>query len=150
MRNFFGFTLLEVLIALVIFVLAAVVLGGAYLNVLISYQVAARGNGAAQDIAFVRQQLMTQTDLQTAENGGEITTADGRSIKWTATIEPTNTTDLFTVALTTVASTTALDQAQTATQTFMLLRPTWSQAADHTALRQAAAARILKMQGKQQ
>ena len=144
-----GFTILEILVALVIFVLAAVVLGGAYLNVLISYRIAARGNGAAQDVAFARQQLLTQPDLQTAVTGDEFTTADGHTLKWTATIEPATTADLFTVTLTCVTSDASLNQPQTATQTFMLLRPTWSQGVDRTTLRQAASARILKMQGKQ-
>ena len=144
-----AFTLLEVLIALVIFVFTAVILGGAYVNVLISYHIAARGNAGAQDVAFARQQLLTQPDLQTAETGDEFASADGHQVKWTATIEPTTTADLFTVTLTCVSSGAALDKAQTTTQTFMLLRPTWSQAADRSSLRQAANARILKLQGKQ-
>jgi len=49
-----AFTLLEVLAALAIFALTAIVLGSAYLNILNSYAVVGRGTEDAQDIAFAR------------------------------------------------------------------------------------------------
>ena len=64
---------------------------------------------------------------------------------------PTNTTGLFSVDFhlhrqLELAATAA--DPRTVTQTFMLLRPTWSDPADRSTLRQAAAARIAKVQGK--
>jgi general secretion pathway protein I len=156
-----AFTLLEVLISLAIFALAAVVLGAAYINVLHNYATVSHGTGQDQDVAFARQELMTQPDLQTAENGDEFDTADPtiqngyqstavvRHIKWTAEIDPTNTTDLFTVIFTCQVSTASQPIPATTVQTFMLLRPTWSDPTDRSNLRQAAASRIAQLQGKQ-
>ncbi len=143
-----AFTLLEVLVALVIFTITAVVLGAAYLNVLISYQRNGRDTGDDLDIGYARQELMTQPDLQTAQAGDEFEDADGRQVKWSADVEQTTTADLFTVTLTCVVSVPQVPP-RTVTQTFTLLRPTWSDATDRANLRQAAATRIAKLQGKQ-
>jgi general secretion pathway protein I len=144
-----GFTLLEVLVALVVFALTAAVLGAAYINVLISYQLAGRDTSDDLDVGYARQQILTQPDLPTAKAGDEFDDADGRHVKWTADVEPTTTADLFTVTMTCVISAPALPQPRTVTQSFMLLRPTWSDPTDRSTLRQAAATRIAQFQGKQ-
>jgi general secretion pathway protein I len=144
-----GFTLVEVLVALAIFALASVVLGLAYLNVLRGYAAVRRGTGQDQDVAFARQELLAQPNLQLAETGDQYDTADGGHVQWTAEIDPTTTTDLFTVTLTAQVPNPNGPGPRTVTQTFMLLRPTWSAPADRTALRQAAANRIAQIQGKQ-
>ena len=76
-----GFTLIEVMIALMIFSMAAIVLGGAYLNVISSYKAASVANEDDQAVAFARSQLLSQPDLQTAVTGAEFddasTSADG-------------------------------------------------------------------------
>ena len=144
-----GFSLLEVRLALVIFSLAAVVLAGGYLNVLNSYAAIGRGTGEDQDVAFARQAMLQTADLPTVQKGDDYDTADSQHVKWTATVDPTNTTDLFTVTFTcTVSSNSANSQTRTVTQTFMLLRPTWSEPASRTTLRQSSADRIAKLQGK--
>jgi prepilin-type N-terminal cleavage/methylation domain-containing protein len=143
-----GFTLIEVLMALVIFALTAVVLGGAYVNVLNSYEIARKANVNDEDIAFARSQLLTQSDLQTARNGAEFDDGD-RHVKWTAEVDAANTTDLFTVAFTCTITEPGTRAPKVVVQNFMLLRPTWSDPTDRTALRQAAADRIALFQGKQ-
>ncbi len=152
-----GFSLLEVLIALMIFAVAAVMLGSAYLNILNSYVVVGKGTEGQQDVAFARQELLMQPDLKAAQDGDEFdapVTDPGRPpnhMKWTADIEPAGTTDLFNVTLTCVIRTS--DPAmptRTVTQVFTLLRPTWSDPADQTKLRQAAAQRIAALQGRAQ
>ena len=161
-RSARGFSLLEVLIALVIFAIAAVVLGAGYLNILNDYAVISRGTGEDQDVAYAREELLTQGDLPTAQAGDEYDTDDGgpsapksglsgiaRHVAWTAVITPTATTDLFSVAFTCTISTSSPDYpTRTVVQNFMLLRPTWSDPADRTSLRAAAAARISQVQGK--
>jgi prepilin-type N-terminal cleavage/methylation domain-containing protein len=149
-----AFTLLEVLVALLIFSLGAVVLGSAYLNLLNSYVAVGRGTEYLQDIALVRQQLMTQPDLTTAQNGDEFDTLQidpnkaVAHIKWNAAIESAGTADLFNVTLTCVISTTDISTpTKTVIQNFTLLRPTWSDPTEQTTLRQAAATRIGQMQG---
>ena len=62
-----AFTLIEVLVALVIFAMVVVVLGSAYLNVLISYEVVKRGTLINEDFAFARQQVLTEPDRKKLE-----------------------------------------------------------------------------------
>lgn len=149
-----AFTLIEVLMALVIFALTAVVLGSAYLNVLGSYEAARAANATDFDVSFARSQLLSQPDLQTAENGAEFDdTAPGpgataRHVKWTADIEPTDTTDLFTVTFTCTITEPAAPEPAKVTETFMLVRPTWSDPTTQSTLRQNAANRIALYQGK--
>jgi general secretion pathway protein I len=157
-----GFSLLEVLIALVVFAVAAVVLGAGYLNILNDYAVIGRGTGEDQDVACAREELLAAADLPTASAGDEYDTDDGgptapksgfsgisRHVAWTAVITPTATTDLFAVAFTCTITSGSTDYpTRTVVQNFMLLRPTWSDPADRTSLRAAAAARISQVQGK--
>jgi prepilin-type N-terminal cleavage/methylation domain-containing protein len=148
MRRNSGFSLIEVLAALLIFTLTAVVLGGAYLNVLNSYEVAQRSNLNDNDVTFARSQLLTQSDLPTAQAGAEFDDGN-RHVKWTAEIDPADTTDLFTVTFTVVLTDPGAAAPKTVVENFMLLRPTWSDPSARTTLRQAAASRIAVVQGKQ-
>jgi general secretion pathway protein I len=143
-----GFSLVEVLVALMIFALAAVVLGAAYVNILQSYAVAGRAGQEDQDVAFARGELLLQPDLSTAEKGDAFDTVDGRHVSWTAAVTPANTTDLFTVVFTCEVTEPAPKAPVKIAQTFMLLRPTWSDPTDHSNLRQAAANRIAEAQGR--
>jgi prepilin-type N-terminal cleavage/methylation domain-containing protein len=147
MRTRSAFTLIEVLVALLIFTLTAVVLGGAYLNVLNSYEVAQRSNGNDNDVTFARSQLLAMSDLPTAQAGAEFDDGD-RHVKWTAEIDPADTTDLFTVTFTCIL-TEARAPTKTVVENFMLLRPTWSDPSARSTLRAAAASRIAVVQGKQ-
>ncbi len=142
-----GFTLIEVMVALMIFALTAVVLGGAYVNVLNSFEIARKANVNDDDLSFARSQLLAQADLQTAVAGAEFDDGD-RHVKWTATIDPAAVTDLFTVTFTCVITEPQLP-VRTVVETFMLLRPTWSDPAARSTLRQAGADRIAQVQGKQ-
>jgi prepilin-type N-terminal cleavage/methylation domain-containing protein len=143
-----AFTLVEVLLSLVIFALTAVVLGGAYVNVLNSYEAARQENIYDADISYARSQLLTQADLPTAQAGAEFDDGD-RHVKWTAEVDPANTTDLFTVTFTCVITPSGVADAKTFTENFMLVRPTWSDPTARSTLRQDAANRIAVFQGKQ-
>ncbi|MFA6287104.1 MAG: prepilin-type N-terminal cleavage/methylation domain-containing protein [Opitutaceae bacterium] len=143
-----AFTLLEVLVALAIFAMAAVVLGGSYLNVLNGYEVARRATVSNPDVAFARTALLAQADVDLARQGAEFDAADGRHVRWTATIDPTTVADLFTVTFECEISGTGLSEPQKTKQVFRVLRPTWSQATDRTTLRANAKDRILQIQQK--
>lgn len=140
-----GFTMLEVLIALAIFALAAVVLAGAYINVLTGYEVAKRATVSEPEMQFARRQLLSQADIELARQGGEFAAADGRQVRWTATIDPTNEADLFQVTFECEAAATSSIKEHKVQQTFRVLRPTWSVAADRSTLRAASKDRILKV-----
>ena len=143
-----GFTLLEVLVALAIFSLAAVVFGAAYVNVLTSYEVARRVMQTDAEVKFARAALLAEPDADKAAQGADYDSADGRHIKWTATIEPTTVADLFTVTFECECTGPGLPEPQRMKQVFRVLRPTWSQATDRTTLRANAKDRILKIQEK--
>jgi general secretion pathway protein I len=142
-----GFTLIEVMVALMIFALTAVVLGGAYVNVLNSFEIARKANLNDDDLSFARSQLLSQSDLPTAQAGAEFDDGD-RHVKWTAAVDPAAVTDLFTVTFTCVITEPQVP-TRNVVETFMLLRPTWSDPAARSTLRQAAADRIAGVQGKQ-
>lgn len=144
-----GFSLLEVLVALTIFALSAIVLGSAYVNVLNSYAVAGRVAQTHEDLEFARSLVITQPDITKLEDGGEFDGANGRRVKWSAEITPTTTTDVFTVVFTCEIADPAQPQPEKTVQTFSLLRPTWSiDPAARSLLRQDAKNRIYELQGK--
>lgn len=140
-----GFTLLEVLIALAIFALAAVVLASAYVNVLTGYEVARRATGSDPEVRFARAQLLSLADVEEARQGGEFDSADGRRVKWSATIDPTNEADLFLVTFECEIAGKDAQKEQKVRQIFRVLRPTWSVAVDRNTLRAASKERILKI-----
>ena len=141
-----AFTLLEVLVALAIFALAAVVLGTAYVNVLNGYQVARRATASDPELQFARAQLLTQADVELARQGGDFETADGRAARWTATIEPTTQADLFAVTFECEIAGRDATNPQKTREVFRVMRPTWSVATDRATLRAASRDRILKLQ----
>ncbi len=144
-----AFSLVEVLVALTIFALSAIILGSAYVNVLNSYAVAGRYAQTNEDLAFARSLVVTQPDITKLENGGEFEGASGRRVKWSAEITPTTTADVFTVVFTCEITDPTQPQPDKTVQTFMLLRPTWSiDPAARSQLRQDAKTRIYEIQGK--
>ena len=143
-----AFSLLEVLVALTIFALSAIILGSAYVNVLNSYAVASRFAKTNEDVAFARSLVVTQPDITKLQDGGEFDGVAGR-VKWSAEITPTTTADVFTVVFTCETTDPAKPDPEKTVQTFTLLRPTWSiDPAARSQLRQDAKNRIYEIQGK--
>ncbi len=146
-----AFTLMEVLVALTIFALAAVVLGSSYVNVLNGYEVVSRGVQIGEDFAFARQLVLTETDRKKLEEGGDFETSGGRRAKWSVEIESTNLPDVFKVAFTCEIADPARMEPERLVQTFTVLRPTWvTDAGERGKLKEEIKTRILELQGKQQ
>ena len=143
-----AFTLLEVLVALSIFALAAVVLGSAYVNVLTSYAAVARAGQVDEDLRFARAALAAEADRERAEEGGDFEGTDGRRVRWRAEIEPAGVADLFVVTFTCELAEAGTGRVETVTEVFRLLRPTWSEELERETLRAEARDRILKLQGR--
>jgi len=130
-----GFTLIEVLVSIGIFALAAVVLGSAYVNVLSGYQ-RMRGNALDEsDVAFVRGIVLAEPDREVVEKGGDVRRADQGTVHWSAEIEPTNRADLFRVTIECELPTTGPAPVRRVSDSFLVLRPTWSDAAEREKLR---------------
>lgn len=144
-----GFTILEVLVSLAIFAMAAVVLASAYLNILNGYQIAARSIDTDPDVTFARSIILTEPDRTKLEQGGQFDTAEGHHVTWSVDIASTNEADLFTVTFTCEVSDPSQRGSQKTVQTFTVLRPTWSvDTSERDQLRSDAKQRILKAQGK--
>jgi general secretion pathway protein I len=137
-----GFTLIEVLVSLAIFALAAVVLSAAYLNVLSSYQAAARRQRGEEDWKLVRATVVAEPDRNLVEQGGSLPLPDQRRLRWSATIEPTAVADLFAVTLQAELERATEAEAWTRSERVMLLRPAWSDAGERAQLRAATKARL--------
>ncbi len=145
-----GFTIIEVLIALAIFAGAAVMLSATYLNVLNGYAMIEYEGDYQNEIKFARATLLTEAELETVEKGGEFEGANGRHVSWKASVEPTQTADLFTVTFECEINAPDMKQPMRTTDTFRVLRPTWSKPDDREKLRSTARTRILELQAKQQ
>lgn len=143
-----AFTLLEVLVALAIFALMAIVLGSAYLNVLNSYAAVANANQTNEDVTFARAQLLAEPDRTVIEQGGDFDSANNRHVKWSATIASTSINDLFTVTFVCEIADPAKSEPEKVIQTFTVLRPTWSDPAERTQLLQDVRTRIAELQEK--
>ncbi len=137
-----GFTLIEVLVGLAIFAGAAVVLGATYVNVLNGYDAVSRRNEHEQDLAFVRTAVLGESDRPTVEQGGDFALPGNRSAHWEAKVEEAAVADLFRVSLHCEIRDPARAQPWVHDETFMLLRPTWSDPAARDKLRSDARDRL--------
>ena len=137
-----GLTLLEVLVSLAIFAVAAVALGAAYVNTLGAQRAATamnRGNGSWR---IARTLVSAEPNRNKAEQGGELRLAGDQRLKWEARIEATMLADLFQVTLRSRLHDAGKETAQEFSETFMLLRPTWSESAERERLRNEAKKRL--------
>jgi general secretion pathway protein I len=140
-----AFTLVEVLVSLAIFVLAAIMLGGSYVNVLGGYEAASKAGQTDQDVRFARAALLTESDPEVAVKGGDFDTANQHHVRWTAEIQPTETTDVFDVVFACEITGADLKKPERVQQRFRLLRPTWAKDADRNKIRAQATERITKL-----
>ena len=143
-----AFTLVEVLVALAVLAVAAVVLGAAYVNLLQTHAALRDRDGSSADIAWAREALLAEADRAEAERGGDVVLPDGRTATWRATITPAAVSDLFDVTLEVSAppSSGAGELVRTS-ETLRLLRPTWSTPAERERLRELARQRLERQRG---
>lgn len=144
-----AFTVLEVIIALAIFVGAAAVLGATYLNILTAYSQIETEGDYKTDLQFAHATLCSEPELETAEKGADFESANGRHVSWKATIEPTDVTDLFQVAFQCEITSADLKEPIRVQEQFRLLRPTWSKPEDRDKRRADVRKRIQELQTTQ-
>lgn len=130
-----GFTLVEVLVSIAIFALAAVILGSAYINVLSGYQRMRSSTQDETDLAFVRALVLAEPKLEVIEKGGDVRRAESTTVHWQAEVEPTNRADLFQVVIECQMPGVGSKQGRTMRDSFLVLRPTWSDPAEREKLR---------------
>jgi len=142
-----AFTLVEVLISLAMFALAAISLGAAYTNVVLSRQALKVNDVAVDDLARARAALLETVNYDDVTTGGEINLPGDRVATWKGEIEPTSVSDLFSVTLTVEIQNADGTDAAPLTETRLLLRPTWSVPADRQKIRDAARQRLATERG---
>lgn len=137
-----GFTLIEVLVALAIFAIAAVALGAAYINLISANAAIRQTDTADDDLHWVRIQFLKTAKLEDVEKGDDVVLPGERTARWKATVEATTVSDLFTAVLEVELPKADTRETITVTETFTLLRPTWSEEADRKKLRDDAKKRL--------
>jgi general secretion pathway protein I len=139
-----GFTLIEVLISLAIFALAAVVLAVSYLNVLGGYQAVGQRQQSEEEWKLIRSVVLSEPDRTKVEAGGQLQLPDNSNVQWKATIESTNVADLFTVTIQSQPEFATGNEARVQEQKIMLLRPSWSDPVERNQLRAASQEKLFK------
>ena len=120
-----AFTLIEVLVSLAIFALAAVSLGAAYSNVLLSRQSLRIDEQDLEDRARVLGAVLEAPNFDDVTTGGEVNLPGDRTARWKGEIEATPVSDLFRVKVEAEMENEAGDTVEW-TEERLLLRPTWS------------------------
>ena len=123
-----GFSLIEVVVALALFAMAAVVLTDSFVNALLARERGIINDAYNRDIQAVRMQLLLEANREDAEDGNSFETLSNGMARWEADIEATNVVDLFRVALRIKFQDPQEDQEALYQEILFLLRPTWSEA----------------------
>jgi general secretion pathway protein I len=134
MSNSKAFSLIEVVVALALFAMAAVVLSSSFVNALLAREKGQSNDLRNADIRAVRMQLLLQPNLEDAEDGDRYETLHNGEANWRATIEPTDVVDLFQVELAIEFMQPQQDQQASYRETLYLLRPTWSESDERSQL----------------
>lgn len=142
-----GFTLIEVLVSLAIFALAAVVLSVAYLNIIGSYRAMAGRHRQQEDWKWVRATVLAEPDRAKIEAGGRLTLADGHQVVWSAKIEPAGVADLFRLTLEAEATGSGGLDSWKRSESIHMLRPAWSDPTERDKLRDQTKQRVLRENG---
>lgn len=144
MRPRHAFTLIEVLAALAILGVAATVLAGAYVNVLLARQALDAGAEDGELVELARAAAFATESAQDLRTGGEIPRPDGSNVRWTAEVEPTDLPDLVRVALEVELPRANEAEPRVLRQTFLVLRPTWTEERENGLLREDLEMRIVR------
>ena len=123
-----AFTLIETLVALVIFASAGVCLMSVFVSALEARQRSVSKDLFHADVRAVRMQLLLEPNIEDAEAGGSFATLAHGEASWQARIEPTNLVDLFRVALS-IEFPESRERGPPIihNETLYLLRPTWAE-----------------------
>lgn len=150
MKNFidkhteYGFTMVEVTLAIALFGLTMVVITQAFVNTLVSLDSIESEADVQSDIRFVRALALEESDLDEFEQGGNVETLSSGTASWQATVEETRVSDLFSVQLTIELTPPGDTGRVTFNQDIMVLRPTWSDPVERSELIAEARERLLE------
>ena len=127
-----GFTLIEVIAALFIFVVAA----GAFMEAVFTIHNALKSfdsrDSSDADLRFVRRAVLSIGDRDKIEEGDDIETLSSGKASWEAEVEETEVVDLFKLKLTITLADTEDDEPHEFE--LYVLRPGWSEAVERSVL----------------
>ena len=126
-RNHYGFSLIEVVIAVALFAAASVVLTSAFVNALLAREHGQNNLMRTDDIRAVRLQLLLEANRDDAENGGDLETLHSGLATWSCSIEESQIIDLFKVLFKIKFSDPIEGTDKNYQESLYLLRPTWSE-----------------------
>ena len=139
-----AFTLIEVLISLAIFAMAAIGLSVAYLNVLGGYQSVAHRQEGEEEWKLLRTIILSEADREKVVAGGQLPLPDNSSLQWSATIDSTSVADLFAVTIKSELAAAGNSNSRPHQEKIFLLRPKWSDPLERNKLRAASQERLAK------
>ncbi len=145
-----GFTLLEVIVALAIFISGISVLTIAYISTLGAINRVQINQSLEQDLAMIRRHALVLSDLEKVEEGGEVATGRHGLAQWEVEIEPAEVADLFRVTLFMTLDPEDEEGVRAAQQQFYLTRPSWSDPIDRSELRARSKERFVEQQSQMQ
>jgi prepilin-type N-terminal cleavage/methylation domain-containing protein len=129
-----GFTLAEVVVALTLFALTAVVITQAVLNAQDTYRRLSQIDPRDEALPYVRQAILSLTERSEVEEGGTVVTPQGLTGEWEAVLLPTQVLDLFLLRYT-VEWKDNTGQEAPVTREVYVFRPGWSDSAVRQELR---------------
>ncbi len=136
-----GFTLIEVLLAITLFAVAVVVLTSSYLNIVENLAATRLDREFEQEVRWVREQVLWETDRDQVAQGGEIQTPANARLSWTAQVEAAPLVDLFVVDLQ-VEMAVERGEPRRHHERLTVLRPAWSEPTERGQLLEEAKKRI--------
>ena len=120
-----GFTIIEVLVALVLFGAGSTVLTFSFGNAVLALRDPEKNNHWEADLQFVRRQVLMTKDIDDLEDGDEIDSLSSGEISWKGTAEMAKVIDLFKVTVEYEIE-DASEAKKHHTEVLYLLRPEWS------------------------
>lgn len=127
-----GFMLIEVLVALAIFGLAAVYLVDGAFVASRTIRLMKDARELEQDLLWVRSQVLTEPSYEKLQDGGELTALTMGEVEWEVEVEMTEVLDLYLVNLTLEYEGNddfGIEPGERNSQMY-LLRPSWGRHAD--------------------
>jgi len=144
-----GFTLLEVLLATVIFAGAATVLVASYINILSNFEGSRVQANFEEELAYVRAELQIIQNIEEVMEGGDFDMGTGVSGTWYSEIRMTDFPNLFNVLMS-VDMIGDEGERRELNQQFYLLRPTWGDPDEVGQARQELQERMTEFRENQQ
>ena len=141
-----GFTLLEVLIAMVLFFVAVTYFSLAYLNTLNVMESVSVKQGLEQDMSTIRRQALFLSDPAEVDEGGTVQTGEHGQARWEVEYEPTQVADLFLVTLKVEWEPKEEGGVSEVVEQYYLTRPSWSEPTERDELRARTRERLVDRQ----